>query len=147
MISVFDPDRPRRDANALVEHDNTNIVMARQNKIAAFLKTVTIDGFGKLRADVAFAVTASATHDRSSAWYSLDDEGVDGAPFTIDELEMTHRFDNVMPGAVALHVTASSIVALHEFGHAASSWRNGMIGDLLRRRRGRAQQAPGAPDS
>jgi hypothetical protein len=34
------------------------------------------------------------------------------------------------PGTVALHASATSLVALHEFGHAASSWTNGMILDL-----------------
>ncbi len=130
VISVFDPDRPRLDRNALVAHDNTNIVVARQNKFAPFLKTITVDGMGKLRADVAFAVTASASHDRSSAWYTQDNEGLDGRDFMIDDLQMTHRPDNTMPGTVALHVSAVSIVALHEFGHAASSWSNGLIGDL-----------------
>ncbi len=130
VISIFDADRPRKDSNCLVAHDNTNIVIARQDKFAPFLRSVPVAGMGKLRADVAFAVTASATHDRSSAWFTLDNDGLDGRDFTIDDQEMTHRPDNSMPGAVALHITATSIVALHEFGHAASSWTNGMVTDL-----------------
>ena len=144
IITIFDPDRPRKDANALVAHDNTNIVIARQPKFGPFLKSVTVDGIGKLRADVAFAITASATHDRSSAWFTNDNDGLDGRAFQLDDQEMAHRPDNTMPGTVALHISALSIVALHEFSHAASSWTNGMVvdlyidgGDGLNKRRGR----------
>ncbi len=85
---------------------------------------------GKLRADVAFAVTASATHNRCSAQPTSDKEGGPGAPFTLDGRPMVHCRQNRAPGAVAFHVTAASLVPLHEFSHAASSFSNGKITDL-----------------
>lgn len=130
IVTVFDPDRPRKSANSLVTHDNTNMVVPRQKQFPPFLKKFKLPRFGKLRADVAFAVTASATHDRCSAWFTLDDEDSPGRPFTVDGLQMTHRQQNRLPGTVALHVNARPLVPLHEFGHAGSSWTNGMITDL-----------------
>ena len=144
IVSLFDPDRKRKNANALIAHDNTNIVVARQDKFPAFLAKVKLSKMGKLRADVAFAVTASATHNRCSGWFTLDDDTLPGRPFTIDGRPMVHRPQNKLPGAVALHVNARSLVALHEFSHSASSWTNGMVTDLyadagdgLNKRRGR----------
>ncbi|HEX8240209.1 MAG TPA: hypothetical protein VF574_10770 [Allosphingosinicella sp.] len=144
IITIFDPGRERKGRNALVYHDNTNMVVPRQKVFAAFLKTFRLPGFGKLRADVMFAVSASATHVRSSALATLDDDDVPGRPFTVDGARMVHRPQNKFPGAVALHFRAGGMVALHEFSHAASSWTNGLIGDLyddegeaLNKRRGR----------
>ena len=144
IVSVFDDDLKRKNANSLIAHDNTNIVVARQPKFPDFLKKYKLAKIGKLRADVAFAVTASATHNRCSGWFTLDDDSVPGRPFTIDGEAMVHRPQNKLPGTVALHVNARSLVALHEFSHSASSWTNGMITDLyadagdgLNKRRGR----------
>lgn len=144
IVTVFDRNRERKSKNALVYHDNTNMVVPRQKVYASFLKTIKPDGFGKLRADVVFAVSASATHIRSSALATLDDDNVPGRPFTVDKSAMVHRPQNRLPGAVALHFRAKGLVALHEYSHAASSWTNGLIGDLyddvgdaLNKRRGR----------
>jgi hypothetical protein len=41
-----------------------------------------------------------------------------------------HRFYKVVPGTIAIHSTASSLTAVHEFGHAISSYTNGKIMDL-----------------
>jgi hypothetical protein len=122
VVSIFDPDRSRKKANALVAHDNTNIVVPVQPRFPELLKKYKLPKSGKLRADVAFAVTASATHSRCSAWFTRDDESAPGRPFTVDGAAMVHRQQNIHPGTVALHVNARSLVALHEFGHAASSW-------------------------
>lgn len=144
VITIFDRDRERKSKNALVYQDNTNMVVPRQKVFADFLKSVRLPGIGKLRADVAVAVSASATHVRSSALATLDDDSVTGRPFTIDGNRMVHRTQNRLPGAVALHFRAQTLVGLHEFSHAASSWTNGVIGDLyddagdaLNKRRGR----------
>ncbi|MEA3054396.1 MAG: hypothetical protein QOG72_3299 [Sphingomonadales bacterium] len=130
IVSIFDPGRSRKKKNALVAHDNTNIVVPVQPRFPPFLKEYKLPKMGKAEADVAFAVTASATHDRCSAWFTLDDDTVPGRPFTLDGKAMVHRPRNKLPGTAAIHVTAKSLVALHEFGHAASSWTNGMITDL-----------------
>jgi hypothetical protein len=144
IVTVFDPARARKTANALVTHDTTTLVVPVQPRFPGFLKTLKLPKMGKLRADVAFAVTASATHDRCSAWFTLDDEGSAGRPFTVDGRPMVHRQQNKLPGTVALHVSARPLVPLHEFGHAGSSWTNGMVTDLyvdagdgINKRRGR----------
>jgi hypothetical protein len=130
ILTVFDSTRPASKKNALVAHDNTRLVMPRQKAFAPFLKKFSEPGMGKLRADVAFAVTASATHSRCSAQPTSDDEDGPGLPFTVDGRQMRHRQKNKAPGAVAFHVTAASLVPLHEFSHAASSFKNGKITDL-----------------
>jgi hypothetical protein len=142
IVTVFDPLRLRKSANSLVTHDNTNLVVPRQKQFPPFLRKFKLPKMGKLRADVAFA--ASATHDRCSAWFTLDDENSPGRPFTVDGLQMAHRQQNELPGTVALHVNARPMVPLHEFGHAGSSWTNGMVTDLyvdagdgINKRRGR----------
>jgi hypothetical protein len=130
ILTVFDPTRPAAKKNALVAHDNTQMVMARQKAFEPFLKKFSQPGMGKLRADVAFAVTASATHTRCSAQPTSDDDHAPGVPFTVDGRRMSHCQGNKAPGAVAFHVTAASLVPLHEFSHAASSYGNGKITDL-----------------
>jgi len=130
VVSIFEPDLPATDANALVGEDSTSdIVVARQERFADYLARHDIDG-EPLKADVVYAVTASATHSRCSAWFTRDDDSQGGVAFTIDGATRHHRYENLDPGTVALHVTAYSLTALHEFGHAASSWTNGMIIDL-----------------
>ncbi len=41
-----------------------------------------------------------------------------------------HRHNNLIPGTVAIHATSRSLTALHEFGHALSSYTNGSVVDL-----------------
>src|SRR5205085_2862773 len=81
-------------------------------------------------ADVAYAVSASSSHNRASAWFTTDDDAQAGLPFTLDGNQLFHRFYNNIPGTVAIHVTADSLTAVHEFGHAISSYSNGKILDL-----------------
>lgn len=143
ILTVFDTTRPATKKNALVAHDNTQMVMPRHKAFPPFLKKFSQSGMGKLRADVAFAVTASATHKRCSAQPTFDDDGAPGQRFTVDGRRLVHRHKNKLPGAVAFHVTAASLVPLHEFSHAASSFTNGKITDLyqpaegLNKKRGR----------
>ncbi len=81
-------------------------------------------------ADVAFAVSRSVTHRRASAWYTTDDDTKPGVPFQLDGVTLYHRFARLIPGTVAIHYTAASLTALHEFQHAISSYSNGSITDL-----------------
>jgi hypothetical protein len=83
-----------------------------------------------LKADVVFAVTASPHYKRSSALFTLDDDNGPGVAFDLDGTAYAHRFNNQQPGIVALHVNSTSVIALHEFSHAASSWTNGSVKDL-----------------
>jgi hypothetical protein len=128
VISIFDDDLSAEDENVLVAEQD-DLVVARQINFAPFLAGYQASSQLALKADVAFAVTA-ANQSRSSAWFTFDNDAGGGIPFTYDGRTLHHRFENVHPGTVALHSSAVSLVALHEFGHAASSWTNGMIVDL-----------------
>jgi hypothetical protein len=81
-------------------------------------------------ADVIFAVTKSGTHNRASAYPTKDDTSKGGVPFTFDGNKLTHWYQNLAPGVVAIHSSASTLTALHEFGHAASSTSDGLVTDL-----------------
>jgi hypothetical protein len=79
---------------------------------------------------VVYAVSGSQSHTRASAWFTTDDDTRAGVPFVLDGANLFHRYCCTIPGTIALPVTASSITALHEFGHAISSYSNGKIVDL-----------------
>jgi len=125
VVSLYDDAVPIALQNALVAQDGgSNILVARRTAFSPFLAQYAIN------ADVAYAVSASVTHTRASAWFTTDDDTQGGVPFTIDGNQFFHRFYNTIPGTVAIHVTANSLTALHEFGHAISSYSNGKILDL-----------------
>jgi hypothetical protein len=125
LFSIFVAGLPIQGSNSLVGQDSVSeLLIARRNAFRPFLK-----GFG-LDADVVYAVSASATHTRASAWFTSDDDAQPGVNFTLDGAAFTHRYYSLIPGTVAMHVTASSMTALHEFGHALSSYSNGMVVDL-----------------
>jgi hypothetical protein len=128
VISIFDDELQSADENALVSEQD-DLVVARQLNFATFLATYQAGSQQQLKADVAFAVTA-ANNSRSSAWYTQDNDAGGGIPFVYEGRTLHHRFENIHPGTIALHTSAVSLVALHEFGHAASSFTNGMILDL-----------------
>jgi hypothetical protein len=127
VTSVFVRDLPPTNANALVAEDDprsSTQVIARRTAARSFLSRFSLD------ADVVFAVTASTTHDWSTAWPATDDDGRSGVDFELDGVEMTHRFFTIVPGTIALHVTERDITPLHEFQHALGSYSNGQIEDL-----------------
>jgi hypothetical protein len=128
VVSIFDDGLALADQNTLVA-ENGDLVEARQDRFANFLTQFAVSGLSRIKADVAFAVTAS-NKTRSTAWFTYDNDAGDGVPFSIDNMNLFHRHNNIHPGVVALHSSAYSLVALHEFGHAASSWTNGMVIDL-----------------
>jgi hypothetical protein len=125
VVSLFVPGLPAQDSNSLVGQDDvSNLLIARRSAFSAFLAQ-----FG-LGADVAYAVSKSASHTRASAWFTSDDTSRSGVNFTLDGVARVHCYYNLTPGTVALHCTAYSLTALHEFGHALSSYENGMVVDL-----------------
>src|ERR1700722_8457674 len=125
VVSLYDDAVPIALQNALVAQDgSSNILVPRRPAFSPFLAQYAIN------ADVAYAVSASVTHTRASAWFTTDDDTQAGVPFTLDGNRFFHRFYNTIPGTVAIHVTANSLTALHEFGHAISSYSNGKILDL-----------------
>ena len=125
IVSLRVTGLPASGANALVAHDSvSNMLIARRMQFAAFLRTHGVD------ADVAYAVSASDSHSRATAWYTTDDDSRPGVAFTLDGATLSHRHWFIVPGTIAIHVNASTLTALHEFQHAASSYTNGKITDL-----------------
>jgi hypothetical protein len=125
VVSLFVPGRPAEDSNALVAQDAlSNLLVARRSVFVPFLTR-----YG-LQADVAYAVSAAASHDRASAWFTSDDDARTGCPFAVDGVTLYHRHHHLIPGTVAIHANSKSLTALHEFGHALSSYTNGSIVDL-----------------
>jgi len=125
VVSLFVPGLRAEDANALVAQDGvSNLLVARRSVVVPFLTRY------HLAADVVYAVSASTSHDRASAWFTSDDDASPGTPFTLDGVTRHHRHGNLIPGTVAIHATSKSLTALHEFGHALSSYTNGSVVDL-----------------
>ena len=147
VVSLFVTGLPATEPNSLVAQDGvSNILVARRANFLPFLATQA------LYADVAYAVSESATHTRASAWYTSDDDTRPGTPFTLDGTTFAHRYWSLIPGTVALHTTGASLTAVHEFGHALSSYTNGSITDLyvdspdaLNNKLGRPIPSPPAP--
>jgi hypothetical protein len=127
VVSLWVTGLVSNDANALVAEDAddvSHILVARRSRFVTFLSRFN------LQADVAYAVSQSPTHKRASAWYTSDDDASGGVPFAIDGMAFVHRHRCLIPGTVAIHSTANSLTAIHEFGHAASSYTNGDVTDL-----------------
>ena len=125
VVSLFVPGLPATDPNSLVGQDGvSNLLVARRSVFVPFLARY------HLAADVAYAVSLSETHNRATAWATSDDDARPGCPFALDGVTLYHRYYNLIPGTVALPATSQSLTALHEFGHALSSYSNGHVVDL-----------------
>jgi hypothetical protein len=125
VVTVFAPGLSAEDKNSLVANDSvSNQLIARRTAFSSFLAR-----FG-LHADIAYAVSASESHNRATAWFTSDDDARGGVSFILDGVNFVHRFFNLIPGTIAIHTTANSLTALHEFQHALSSYSNGSIVDL-----------------
>ena len=125
VVSIIESGLPPADANALVAQDSeSDLLIARRTVFRPFLAARNLD------ADVAYAVSKSNTHTRASAWFTSDDDTQGGVPFTFDGQTLAHRYQCLIPGTIAIHSSATSLTALHEFHHAISSYTNGSIVDL-----------------
>lgn len=125
LLTWFDAATPTTATHSFVGQDSGSLlIMARRMAITTFLQA------NNLIADVVFAVTGSATHSRASAWYTSDDDAGPGVPFQLDGATFHHRKRYQIPGTVAIHRSANSLTAAHEFSHAISSYTNGRIVDL-----------------
>jgi hypothetical protein len=130
VLAIFDPTLEPDATTALVAaYLPGDLIGPRQDQVAAFLAGYQIGG-KPVTADVVFAITALGAEKRSASLYTVDDDTSPGVAFTLDGQSLVHRYRNQQPGSVALHVSATSVVALHEFGHAASSLTNGCLQDL-----------------
>lgn len=124
VISAFPTDVQVEGRNSLVSQLDWDVLWPRRDEIRSLLSR-----YG-LAADIVFAVSASSTHTRATAMPTTDDDARPGVPFTLNGQTMYHRFYAKTPGTIALHVTAHSLTALHECGHALGSYGNGQIVDL-----------------
>ncbi|HSS98018.1 MAG TPA: hypothetical protein VLK33_13350 [Terriglobales bacterium] len=130
LISIWDPATQVSNATALVGLDGvSNILVARRNQMKAFVNNYSIENI-PIQADIIFAVSASPTHTRASAWFTSDDTSRSGVPFSLDGRSLVHSFYCDIPGTIALHISSQDITPLHEFHHAISSYTNGSIVDL-----------------
>lgn len=125
VVSLFPQNLPVISTNALVAQDSrSSLLIPLRANFGAFLA-----GYD-LEADIAYAVTMSTSHNRAAAYHTTDDDGKGGVPFTLDGISFYHRYHPKVPGTIAIHISETSITPLHEFGHAISSYSNGMIVDL-----------------
>jgi hypothetical protein len=125
LLSMFATGLQADDAHAFAAQDGvSNLLIARRNAICDFLVSQNII------ADVVYAISASASHQRASAWFTSDDDTRTGVPFTLDGAALCHRHFYSTPGTIAMHHTANSLTAPHEFQHAMSSYTNGKLVDL-----------------
>lgn len=123
IVSVFDDTVSVNDGGGLVGEQG-ELVRPISRAFIPFLNR-----YG-LKPDIVFAVTDSDMSQRSSASYATDGDDAPGVPFNLDGVVRCHVYESRTPGTVALHTSARSLVALHEFCHAISSWENGKIVDL-----------------
>ncbi len=132
ICTIFDPvpatttDPNQQDSESLIGQDAASfLLVVRRTQIKNYLQAK----YGKI-VDVAYAITASNTHQRASAWFATDDPANVGVSFNLDGLKLVHCYESFVPGTVAIYCTAASLTATHEFGHALSSYQNGMVVDL-----------------
>lgn len=156
IVAIFDPEKAETTdpeeirARALCAEDPVDlIVLPRQRvyearnghyevveeRILNYLRHY----FELDRADVVFAVTASHTHTRSSAHYTVDREEDD--PRTVPGFEFHLKDEEVrlrgyywphcqVPGMVAYSAWDDRLkTPVHEFAHAMSSTKHGIITD------------------
>ena len=126
FVSVFDATLAAQQQNALAHEVPPNLMETRRGTLASFLTRF------HETADMVFVLHGSTTYDRATAWYTTDDTSRPAVPFTYDGNSRQHsRFPSI-PGscAIPLTVNTTGMDALHEFGHAASDFNNGQVGDL-----------------
>ena len=125
LLSLRPTGLPPRAENAFVAQDTeSNQLIARRSAIRDFLAA------RDLIADIVYAISASSTHSRATAWFTTDDDEGTGVAFELDGVTLHHRHHYAIPGTIAMHHTADTLTAPHEFEHAISSYTNGQIMDL-----------------
>lgn len=125
IVSIFETGLAVTDANSLVEEsDFGQMISPRRDQYLPYLLRHSI------HADVAYAISGSTRYSRASAYGTTDNTAGAGTPFVLDGVTRMHWHFPLIPGAVAMHVTANSLTPAHEFGHAASSYSSGFVTDL-----------------
>jgi hypothetical protein len=114
-------------ASALIGEEDftgTGILVPRRNVVPAMLRHLGVNP------DIVFIVSNSTINTRTSAYGTTDDDTRAGDPFVCDGRHMVHRYFHAIPGMAAIHTTSTALTAVHEFGHAFSSYTNGFVSDL-----------------
>jgi hypothetical protein len=126
FVSIFDNTQGATSANALVRAIAPNMIEPVRERMNGFTGRYGEDP------DIVFCLTGSTMFTRASAWFTTDDNTKDGVNFIYDGTARTHRRFTDVPGSAALSLLmrTDGLTAIHEFGHAASDFNNGMVIDL-----------------
>ena len=126
FATIFDTTRSANTNTALVHEITPDLLEPQRTLTEGF-----VSPYGE-RADVVYCISASTTHTRASAWFGDDDLATTTHTCTPDGTTRRSGRYAVVPGSVALStlMDATGLTALHEFGHAASDFTNGMVTDL-----------------
>jgi hypothetical protein len=126
FVAIFDPTQGATAANALVGQVNPNLIEPLRDRLNSFV------GRYWENPDIVFCLSANATNTRASAWFTTDSNTRPGVNFTYDGTTRTHRRYTDIPGSAAIStlMDTTGLTAIHEFGHAASDFNNGMVIDL-----------------
>jgi hypothetical protein len=126
FVAIFDTSQTATAPNALVRRVAPNILEPMRTRLNAFV------GRYWENPDIVFCISGSTTHTRASAWFTTDDATRIGPTFTYDGTTRIHRRYTDIPGSAALSTSMNTtgLTAIHEFGHAASDFGNGMVIDL-----------------
>ena len=127
VASIYVRGLPPNNASALVGEEDftsTGLLVPRRDAVPALLRTLLVNP------DIVFIISNSPTNTRAAAYSTDDNDARPGDPFTYDGQRRFHRYFHTVPGMAALHTTSDALTAAHEFGHAFSSYTNGLITDL-----------------
>jgi len=126
FVAIFDTTQGATTANALVGQLNPDLIETLRDRLNGFV------GRYAENPDIVFCITANTTHTRPTAWFTTDDNSRLGVNFTYDGVTRTHRRFTDVPGSAAISTLTDTtgLDAIHEFGHAASDFNNGIVIDL-----------------
>jgi hypothetical protein len=126
FVSIFDRAAEATAANTLVGRVSPNLIEPLRERLNSFV------GRYWENPDIVFCISGNSGNTRASAWFTTDDNSRAGVSFTYDGTTPTHRRYTDIPGSAAIStfMDTTGLTAIHEFGHAASDFNNGMVIDL-----------------
>jgi hypothetical protein len=126
FVTIFDTTQGATTANALARENLPNLLEPMRDRMNSFCARYGFDP------DIVFCISGSTVFTRASAWFTTDDAAKPGVNFNYDGTARVHRRYTSVPGSAAMSTSLNQtgLTALHEFGHAASDFDNGMVVDL-----------------
>jgi hypothetical protein len=126
FTTIFDRTRSAGANTALVHEITPDLLEPQRTLLNGF-----VNPYGD-RADVVYCISADTIHTRASAWFGDDEVSLTAPSYTYDGTTRRNGFYPRVPGSVAqsTSMNTTGLTALHEFGHAASDFANGMVTDL-----------------